>query len=81
MLVNIASSSLRFSAKLTICPFIGKPDMETYLHRIGRTGRFGRKGMAINMVEPKHMSHIEAIANHFGKPIKRLCEEDIEALN
>lgn len=59
----------------------GKPDMETYLHRIGRTGRFGRKGMAINMVEPKYFSHIEAITNHFGKPIKRLCEEDIEELN
>ena len=55
--------------------------METYLHRIGRTGRFGRKGIAINMVEPKYMRHIESIAQHFNRPIKRLCEEDIESLN
>ena len=25
--------------------------METYLHRIGRTGRFGKKGIAINFVD------------------------------
>ena len=60
---------------------LGEPDMETYLHRIGRTGRFGRKGIAINMVEPRNVQHIDAIADHFGKPIKRLCEEDIEGLN
>lgn len=26
------------------------PDFETYLHRIGRTGRFGKSGVAINFV-------------------------------
>merc|ERR1719258_617220 len=26
------------------------PNMENYLHRIGRSGRFGRKGVAINFV-------------------------------
>lgn len=27
-----------------------QPDYETYLHRIGRSGRFGRKGAAFNLV-------------------------------
>jgi ATP-dependent RNA helicase DDX19/DBP5 len=27
------------------------PDSESYLHRIGRTGRFGRKGIAITFIE------------------------------
>lgn len=27
------------------------PDPDTYLHRIGRTGRFGRRGVAINLIE------------------------------
>ena len=27
----------------------GKADCETYLHRIGRTGRFGKHGLAINL--------------------------------
>jgi ATP-dependent RNA helicase DDX19/DBP5 len=26
------------------------PDFETYIHRIGRTGRFGKPGVAINLV-------------------------------
>merc|ERR1712135_271137 len=26
------------------------PDYETYVHRIGRTGRFGLKGIAVNLV-------------------------------
>lgn len=26
------------------------PAFETYLHRIGRSGRFGRKGAAFNLV-------------------------------
>ena len=26
------------------------PQYETYLHRIGRSGRFGRKGVAFNLV-------------------------------
>ncbi|KAF2232280.1 DEAD-domain-containing protein [Viridothelium virens] len=30
-----------------------KPDPETYLHRIGRTGRFGRTGVAISFVHNK----------------------------
>ncbi|KAJ8320894.1 hypothetical protein KUTeg_002481, partial [Tegillarca granosa] len=30
-----------------------QPDCETYLHRIGRTGRFGKNGIAINMIDGK----------------------------
>ena len=28
----------------------GNPAYETYLHRVGRTGRFGRKGAAFNLI-------------------------------
>jgi superfamily II DNA/RNA helicase len=27
-------------------------DRDTYLHRVGRAGRFGTKGLAINFVKP-----------------------------
>ena len=26
-------------------------DLETYIHRVGRTGRFGDKGVALNIIE------------------------------
>ncbi len=44
-----------------------KPDFETYLHRIGRTGRFGRKGTAINLVsDQKSIEILAAIEAHFA---------------
>lgn len=43
------------------------PDFETYLHRIGRTGRFGRKGTAINLVDDQNSIQIlAAIEAHFS---------------
>lgn len=45
----------------------GNADNETYLHRIGRTGRFGRRGFAVNMVDNKHsMDIINQIEMHFS---------------
>lgn len=50
-----------------------RPDPETYLHRIGRTGRFGRTGCSINFVhDKKSRSDMEAIERHFGREIMRI---------
>ncbi|SCP05692.1 ATP-dependent RNA helicase DBP5, putative [Plasmodium ovale] len=40
-------------------------NMETYIHRIGRTGRFGTKGMAINFVSKNQMPHIHQIEQFY----------------
>lgn len=46
----------------------GNPDNETYLHRIGRTGRFGKRGLAINMVDSRmSMNILNRIQEHFSK--------------
>lgn len=46
----------------------GQPDFETYLHRIGRTGRFGKAGIAINFVDSNWSKNVlEQIESHFGK--------------
>ncbi|XP_060643264.2 ATP-dependent RNA helicase DDX25 [Anolis sagrei] len=55
-------------------------DFETYLHRIGRTGRFGKKGIAFNMVEKHNLPLLFSIEEHFKIVIKKLDPEDIEAL-
>ncbi|KAF1951211.1 putative ATP dependent RNA helicase [Byssothecium circinans] len=42
------------------------PDPETYLHRIGRTGRFGRVGVALTFVHNKaSWQQLHQIANYF----------------
>ena len=60
----------------------GLPDCDTYLHRIGRTGRFGRRGTAINLVHDRQSKHVlEQIRGHFGKEIVQLPTDDLEALD
>ncbi|CAB1314548.1 unnamed protein product [Coregonus sp. 'balchen'] len=59
----------------------GNPDNETYLHRIGRTGRFGKRGLAINMVDSKFsMNVLNKIQDHFNKKIEKLDTEDLDEI-
>ena len=60
---------------------MGRPDFETYLHRIGRTGRFGRYGLAVNFVsDGKDLQIIKKIEEHFGRLIEELNTNDFDAL-
>ena len=47
---------------------------ENYIHRIGRSGRYGRKGVAINFVIPSQMSYLEDLQSHYETEIKELPE-------
>jgi ATP-dependent RNA helicase DDX19/DBP5 len=62
----------------------GQPDYETYLHRIGRTGRFGRKGTAINLIgDQRSIEVLASIEAHFssdGKEMIQCAQADPEAL-
>jgi ATP-dependent RNA helicase DDX19/DBP5 len=60
----------------------GRPDPETYLHRIGRTGRFGRSGVSINFVhDGRSFDNLMFIKDFFGKSILEINMENIEALD
>lgn len=47
-------------------------NVNTYLHRIGRSGRWGRKGMAINFVTRYDVHHMKKIENHYKISITEL---------
>lgn len=54
-----------------------EPDAETYLHRIGRTGRFGRIGVSISFVyDKKSYAALCKIAETFGIDLVRLDTND-----
>lgn len=55
----------------------GVADPETYLHRIGRTGRFGRVGVAVSFVYDKNSwTALSKISEYFGSaPIKIETED------
>ncbi|KAJ3233848.1 RNA helicase required for poly(A+) mRNA export [Chytriomyces hyalinus] len=56
-------------------------DPETYLHRIGRTGRFGRTGVSINFVhDQKSFNEMDAIQRHFGKEIVRVGTDNLDEI-
>lgn len=50
-------------------------DVHFYIHRVGRSGRFGRKGTAINLVDPKYearnMEAIEKFYHTVSNPLPR----------
>lgn len=53
-----------------------KPDPETYIHRIGRSGRFGRRGVAINFVYDRYSKEdLRFIARYYNKDIKCLPDD------
>ncbi|KAJ5425764.1 hypothetical protein N7465_000834 [Penicillium sp. CMV-2018d] len=53
------------------------PDYQTYLHRIGRTGRFGRIGVAISFVSNRNeWEMLRKIQEHFQCVIDRIDTSD-----
>lgn len=59
----------------------GRPDPATYLHRIGRTGRFGRVGVSISLVDDRRsFSALQSIAEYFKIPLTRLNTGDWDSI-
>jgi ATP-dependent RNA helicase DDX19/DBP5 len=54
-------------------------NFETYLHRIGRTGRFGQKGVAVNLATPEEMPKVKSIEEYYNCQIEKI-DADIDVL-
>jgi len=55
--------------------------VHTYLHRIGRSGRWGRKGTAINFVTRHDIHHMKHIESHYKSCIQELpLDGDVEGI-
>ena len=58
---------------------INKEKMAEYLHRIGRGGRFGRRGVAISIVaNAAEMSRLQAIRKYFSTIISPLPDDEAD---
>ncbi len=51
-------------------------DAESYVHRIGRTGRVGKMGEAVSLADEKYVFHLEAIESLLKKKIPVVWPEE-----
>ena len=54
---------------------------ETYIHRIGRSGRYGRKGVAINFVTERDMENLENIRTFYNTKIEEMPQNIVDYLS
>jgi len=54
---------------------------ETYIHRIGRSGRYGRKGVAINLVNNREIGYLNELEEYYKITIDDLPQNVSEIMN
>jgi translation initiation factor 4A len=56
-------------------------NFEKYIHRIGRSGRFGRKGVAINLVAYDDQSRLKEIERYYNTVVEEMPANITELIN
>ncbi|MBB5173718.1 DEAD/DEAH box helicase [Texcoconibacillus texcoconensis] len=68
---DVAARGLDISGVTHVFNFDIPQDPESYVHRIGRTGRAGKTGMAITFVTPREITHLKTIEEVTKRNIPR----------
>lgn len=69
---NVTARGIDIQQVSTVINFDVPIDVHTYLHRIGRSGRWGRKGVGINFVTKRDFRKIKEIEGYYNTQIKEL---------
>jgi len=69
---DVAARGLDISGVSHVYNFDIPQDPESYVHRIGRTGRAGKKGIAITFVTPREIDHLRIIENVTKKKMAKM---------
>jgi translation initiation factor 4A len=69
---NVTARGIDIQQVSTVINFDIPSSYSTYLHRIGRSGRWGRKGTAINFVTKKDIHIMRKIEDHYKINIQEL---------
>ena len=68
---NVAARGLDLSDVSHVINFDMPEDIETYIHRVGRTARMGRAGTAITFVGQYDIEMFDQLRRRFGEALKR----------
>ena len=69
---NITSRGIDVQQVSTVINYDIPQCVHNYLHRIGRSGRWGRKGLAINFVTRRDICYMRNIETHYKSTIQEL---------
>jgi translation initiation factor 4A len=67
---NVTARGIDIQQVSTVINFDLPKCVDTYLHRIGRSGRWGRKGVGINFITNYDTDKMKEIESHYGTQIK-----------
>ncbi len=77
---DVAARGLDISGVTHVYNFDIPQDPESYVHRIGRTGRAGKKGMSITFVTPREMGYLKVVEQTTKKKMTALKPPSITKL-
>jgi superfamily II DNA/RNA helicase len=69
---NVTSRGIDIQQIDTVINFDIPKDVHNYLHRIGRSGRWGRKGRGINLITRRDIDKIKEIESYYSTQITEL---------
>jgi translation initiation factor 4A len=69
---NVTARGIDIQQVSIVINFDLPKDIHTYLHRIGRSGRWGRKGVGINFITRRDVTKIREIEQHYATEIQEL---------
>ena len=69
---NLTARGIDIQQVSIVINFDVPKDISTYLHRIGRSGRWGRKGVGINFISRKDISKMKEIEAYYSCQISEL---------
>lgn len=78
---NVTARGIDIQQVSTVINFDVPKCVHTYLHRIGRSGRWGRKGIGINFITSNDTRKIKEIEQYYSTQIKEMPDNWAEALS
>jgi translation initiation factor 4A len=75
---NVTARGIDIQQVSTVINFDIPKDVHTYLHRIGRSGRWGRKGLGINFVSKRDWRKLKEIEQYYSTEITDLPASAVE---
>jgi superfamily II DNA/RNA helicase len=69
---NVTARGIDIQQVSVVINFDIPKDAHTYLHRIGRSGRWGRKGVGINLITRRDVSKLKEIEGYYSTQINEL---------